>query len=112
MLKRKRTVRIAVGLLVTMACTAALRANGWTPAQVEELRTMWIGSLEPVPSDPTNKFADDERAANLGRSLFFDKRLSKDGRVSCATCHRPETEFQDSTPLATGVGTTNRRTMP
>jgi len=32
--------------------------------------------------------------------------------VACATCHKPEQEFQDGTPLANGVGMTNRRTMP
>jgi cytochrome c peroxidase len=26
----------------------------------------------------------------LGKLLYFDKRLSKDGTVSCATCHDPK----------------------
>jgi cytochrome c peroxidase len=56
--------------------------------------------------------ADDPRAAEFGRTLFFDTRLSADGKVSCATCHIPEKEFQDGIPLARGVGVTNRRTMP
>jgi cytochrome c peroxidase len=56
--------------------------------------------------------ADDPRAVELGRKLFFDTRLSANGQVSCATCHIPEREFQDGTPLARGVGVTNRRTMP
>ena len=73
---------------------------------------MWIGSLEELPPDPTNRVADDPGAAELGRQLFFDTRLSANGRVACATCHKPDQEFQDGTPLATGVGTTNRRTMP
>jgi cytochrome c peroxidase len=38
--------------------------------------------------------------------------LSANGQVSCATCHLPEKEFQDGTPLAKGFGVTNRRTMP
>ena len=40
----------------------------------------------------------------LGRWLFFDKRLSADGSVSCATCHRPEFAFSEQTPVSTGVG--------
>src|SRR5690606_26056971 len=63
-------------------------------------------------ADPTNRFADDPRAAELGRRLFFDARLSADGRVSCATCHDPERGFQDGIPLGRGIGTTDRRTMP
>jgi cytochrome c peroxidase len=56
--------------------------------------------------------ADDPRAAALGRALFFDTRLSGNGKVSCGTCHVPALEFQDGKPLAAGVGTTARRTMP
>ncbi|MBC8085716.1 MAG: methylamine utilization protein, partial [Phycisphaerae bacterium] len=39
-------------------------------------------------------------------------KLSANGKVSCATCHEPSRDFQDGTPLAKGVGTTTRRTMP
>ena len=48
----------------------------------------------------------------MGKELFFDKRLSGNGDVACATCHLPEKDFQDGIPLAKGAGTTNRRTMP
>jgi cytochrome c peroxidase len=65
-----------------------------------------------MPADPTNRYADDPRAAALGHRLFFDERLSVNGKVSCASCHDPAREFQDGTPLARGVGTTDRRTMP
>jgi cytochrome c peroxidase len=40
----------------------------------------------------------------LGEALYFDKRLSQDGTVSCATCHDPAMAFADSTPLAVGFG--------
>jgi cytochrome c peroxidase len=72
---------------------------------------MWIGSLEPLPPNPSNSVADDPRAAALGKALFFDTRFSSNGEVACATCHKPEASFQDGTALAHGVGTTNRRTM-
>jgi len=39
----------------------------------------------------------------LGRWLFYDKRLSKDGTISCATCHRPENAFSEPTPVSTGI---------
>lgn len=42
--------------------------------------------------------------ARLGRWLFFDKRLSGDGTVSCATCHRPAHAFSEPTAVSTGVG--------
>ncbi|HYH10612.1 MAG TPA: cytochrome c peroxidase [Thermoanaerobaculia bacterium] len=90
----------------------AARSASWTPDQIEELRSMSLGELGPVPADPSNRFADDPRAAQLGKQLFFDTRLSSNGKVSCATCHLPDKEFQDGTALAKGVGTTDRRTMP
>lgn len=39
----------------------------------------------------------------LGRTLFFDRRLSRDGTVSCALCHDPAFAFTDANPLAAGV---------
>ena len=73
---------------------------------------MSIAELGPLPPDPTNAVADDSRAADLGGRLFFDTRLSSNGRVACSTCHQPDRGFQDGTALATGVGTTARRAMP
>ncbi|HYI94478.1 MAG TPA: cytochrome c peroxidase [Bryobacteraceae bacterium] len=40
----------------------------------------------------------------LGRQLFFDKRLSRDRSMSCASCHDPKFGFGDSRKLAVGVG--------
>ena len=39
----------------------------------------------------------------LGRQLFFDKRLSADGSVSCARCHDPQFGFADGKPVAEGI---------
>src|SRR5690606_29203976 len=40
----------------------------------------------------------------LGRLLYFDKRLSKDSTISCATCHDPAKGWAEHTPVSTGVG--------
>ena len=40
----------------------------------------------------------------LGESLYFDKRLSVDRTISCATCHDPARAFTDGNTLAIGVG--------
>lgn len=39
----------------------------------------------------------------LGRQLFFDKRLSADSSVSCASCHDPERAFTDGKRVAEGI---------
>jgi cytochrome c peroxidase len=40
----------------------------------------------------------------LGRQLFFDRRLSADGSISCGSCHRPDRGFADPRPVSIGVG--------
>jgi cytochrome c peroxidase len=53
----------------------------------------------PVPdTNPATK-----QKADLGRRLFFDKRLSADLSVSCATCHDPAYAFSIPAPVATGI---------
>lgn len=41
--------------------------------------------------------------ATLGRVLFYDKNLSKDRSVSCASCHKQERGFADTKAFSTGV---------
>src|SRR5690242_2052025 len=109
--------RIILGLAVlgiaslVIAAYAIWAQADWTPSadELTTLHSLWIGSLKPLPPDPSNRYADDPRAAVLGQQLFFDTRFSADGKVACATCHKPELMFQDGLPLAHGVGTTNRR---
>ena len=122
--RRKLAMRIPRGakalcgavILVLLTATAAyalLQSRPrWTADQRALLGSLSLSSLGAVPADPSNRYADDSAAARLGHQLFFDARLSGTGRVSCASCHVPEQEFQDGLPLANGVGTTNRRTMP
>jgi cytochrome c peroxidase len=111
-----RTILAAAALVAAAVLSIAFvhssQGGEWTPEQVEQLRSLTLSALEPLPADPTNRVADDPRAVALGQRLFFDARLSSNGKVSCATCHVPTREFQDDKPLATGVGTTARRTMP
>jgi len=87
-------------------------AEPWSARERATLRSLSLASLSPLPPDPSNRYADDPRAAALGRELFFDTRLSGNGKVSCASCHVPAQDLQDGTPLGKGVGTTTRRTMP
>jgi len=52
-----------------------------------------------VPDD--NKMTADRVA--LGRKLYFDKRLSRDGTVSCATCHDVTRAFTDQRKTSEGI---------
>ncbi len=57
----------------------------------------------PVPAD--NSLTADKIV--LGRKLFFDRRLSHNGTISCAMCHIPEQGFTNQ-ELATAVGIEGR----
>src|SRR6266568_1363376 len=49
----------------------------------------------------------------LGRRLFFDRRLSRDRSVSCSTCHHPERAYSDGRAVAVGIfGRRGRRNAP
>ncbi len=52
---------------------------------------------------PEDNALTPERVA-LGRKLYFDKRLSMDGSVSCATCHDVTRGFSDQRATAEGIG--------
>ncbi len=101
----------ALTLLLAICAACQSDPNQWNADEKDTLRSLWIGSLKPLPPDPSNRYADDERAAKLGQQLFFDTRFSATGKVACATCHQPDNVFQDGLPLSHGVGTTNRRAM-
>ncbi len=73
-------------------------------------RLQSFSPLPEPPADPTNRVSDDPAAAQLGQALFFDERLSSNGAVSCATCHRPDLGFTDGLSLAMGVDQGKRHT--
>jgi cytochrome c peroxidase len=73
---------------------------------------MSLSSLPSLAPDRTNRVSDNAAAAALGKALFFDTRLSANGAISCASCHKPDRQFQDGLPVGQGMSLGNRRTMP
>ena len=82
----------------------------WTGQELALIQSLSLDRLPPLPADPSNRVADDPRAAALGAQLFFDTRLSGDGQVSCATCHRPDSSFSDGLVLGVGAAMGDRHT--
>ena len=79
---------------------------------VEKAKSLTLAALPPLAADPTNRVADDRRAAAFGATLFFDPAMSINGKVSCGTCHKVDRQFQDDLPHGHAIGVTDRRTMP
>lgn len=106
-------ITIAIALGAATACRTFYDAHPtWTAEELALVQSLSLSELPSLRPDPSNRVADDQRAAELGRELFFDVRFSANGKVACATCHLPDRQFQDDFPLARGIGTTGRRTMP
>lgn len=64
------------------------------------------GMLPTVQADPYK--------AQLGRVIFYEKHLSDDKQIACASCHRPENAFGDPDAQSTGIyeRKTFRNSMP
>jgi cytochrome c peroxidase len=58
------------------------------------------GALDPFDYAPSDAPALRPELVALGRRLFFDPRLSRGDRRSCATCHEPALAFTDGRPRA------------
>lgn len=81
---------------------------GWRLSEVVTLRSLWLESLPPLPSDPSNAVADKPEAAALGKKIFFDSQFSLNGKISCATCHQEERFFTDGLDRSRGLKKTKR----
>ena len=105
--------RIIMSYCIVFCFVHFLQLNAFSQTQSDAyVLTLPPGVLEPIiPEDnPLTKGKID-----LGKILFFDKRLSADDTISCATCHDPEKGFADGRVIAVGIkerkGTRNSPTV-
>jgi cytochrome c peroxidase len=84
------------------AAVAGLAPAAWAAdaallfTQTERARILALGPWPPPPVlDSGNAWAGRPQAVALGQQLFFDPRLSPDGRLACASCHVPALAFAD-----------------
>jgi cytochrome c peroxidase len=66
--------------------------------------------LAPVPQDPSNRVSGKRDAIAFGTRLFFDRRLSGRGTISCSSCHIPERNWTDSLRRGVGMAEVDRNT--
>lgn len=92
-------MRIAAWKLLLLAVTlAGISAPAWTQS-LSSIEAMTLGLPAPQPNGAVLP-----SLTALGRKLFHDKRLSRDGTISCATCHDPQYAFTDGLTVSRGVG--------
>lgn len=109
---------VFVGLLTIVSCKKSSSDNGGgtTPDTLAALNlpsTPYNYSAPPLPpffQAPPITASDNTPAANpvsdwgatLGRVLFYDKSLSLNNTVACASCHKQEFSFSDNAVLSSG----------
>ena len=103
-------MRILLLCLSLLLPSIGSAAEPWTDAERSILKSLSLQSLPELPRSPSNHYADDPRAQKLGKQLFFDKKLSANQQLSCASCHQPEKFFTDGLPRGVGVNATGRNT--
>jgi cytochrome c peroxidase len=81
--------------------------KSYTPYRFE------MGATFPIPDLPRDNPLIVERV-NLGRTLFYEKQLSRNDRQSCADCHQVTSALGDHKPVAVGAEgqTGTRNAMP
>lgn len=90
-------MKILLAALLALSAAAAVADDFGGPEYPYKVP---LGLKAPdVPAD--NPVTDAKR--DLGKALYFDKRLSRDGTVSCATCHDPAKGWTDQAPVSTGI---------
>jgi cytochrome c peroxidase len=104
---------VLVVVFVSQAYQSSLDKRVSAPSEVFEVpfgisKRLWRQRIPPNNPMTAAKVA-------LGRALYFDKRLSANGTVSCATCHDPANAFTDHGAVAIGFsgkpGTRNAPTI-
>ena len=82
-----------------------------------DLNNLFPYSEQSIPDyiqrDNTGSNSITDLGATLGRVLFYDKNLSANNTVSCASCHQQQFAFGDTSALSTGLngGLTGRHSM-
>jgi cytochrome c peroxidase len=82
--------------IITLILTAV-----FSNASANKDMSKWLRP-SAVPQPANNKLTPARIA--LGKLLYFDKRLSKNNKISCATCHSPTRGWSDALPTSKAIG--------
>ena len=106
-------LRVAAALVLLAACLPPgsigneTKLLDFTPA---ERRAIIAHGPWPPPlvNDASNRVSGNREAGALGQRLFFDGRLSVNGKVACVSCHLPPALFADRRKTSIGLSTLDR----
>lgn len=113
----KKIVQVSLALCALIMLASFFNFSAPFTGGIIDLNDLFNYANQPIPNyinddnTPNNNEITD-LGATLGRVLFYDKNLSVDNTVSCATCHQQEHAFGDLDQASLGVnGLTGRHSM-
>jgi cytochrome c peroxidase len=92
-------------LVAVLTGLAACGGSGTERVETRAASGTWMWALPayfPEPKVPDDNPMSAEKV-ELGRFLFYDKRLSGNGKQACASCHHQDKAFTDGLALAVGA---------
>jgi cytochrome c peroxidase len=104
---------VAVAALAILpAGLPAYGAEPSAPLTQDEIRAILAHGPWPVPAraDPSNQASGTREAIQFGERLFFDSRLSGNGKFSCGSCHVPERNWTDNRTRGAAIAEVDRNT--
>jgi cytochrome c peroxidase len=108
----KAAIGCALAALATLAPLQGSAAEEPVPFSESEIRAILAHGPWPVPlrNDPGNPASGKREAVEFGERLFFDNRLSGNGKFSCGTCHVPERNWTDNRTRGAAIAEVERNT--
>ena len=96
--------KVSLLLVFSGICALETRRHRILPGVGLLLASLLASTLAAAaqPIGPLSPLKVNEARAELGKRLFFDKRLSGDAAISCASCHKPGHGFANPDPLSRG----------
>src|SRR5213593_2955510 len=91
---------LTLGLVVAIGACVETDRTFTQPSSIDAQLRANFGQYGVVPIGAPP--AQDSSLVALGRDLFFDKELSGNRDIACATCHEPRTSMTDGQGLAVG----------
>ena len=105
-----RKLAVAAALIAVWVAPAAAEVLDFSAEEIAQIARHgpWPPPFAP---DPSNRVSGDPAAIALGRALFFDRRLSPDQALSCASCHDPGHGWAEAKRVSEGRGRLTRNAI-
>ena len=105
-------LQYALAAVLCLVPPSRVVAQDPAPFSESEIRALLTHGPWPAPArtDPTNPVSGKREAVAFGERIFFDSRMSGNGKFSCGTCHVPERNWTDNRTRGAAAAEVDRNT--